>query len=52
MMRKKENIRRKLSIILPVYNEKDSFPIIMDKLLNKQLKRMFESDDELAFQMI
>jgi len=39
-MSKAENFRRKLSIILPVYNEKDSFPIIMDRLLKKQLHNL------------
>jgi glycosyltransferase involved in cell wall biosynthesis len=36
----KNNSKKKLSIILPVYNERESFPIIMDKLLEKHLENL------------
>ena len=37
-MRKPTAINCKISVILPVYNEKDCFPIIMEKLLEKKIE--------------
>jgi glycosyltransferase involved in cell wall biosynthesis len=37
-MRKAKKINYKISVILPVYNEKDSFAIIMEKLLAKKIE--------------
>jgi glycosyltransferase involved in cell wall biosynthesis len=33
-------LNHKLSVVLPVYNEKDTFQIIMEKLLNKKIRNL------------